>query len=1049
MLPRASQQALPRTGLAARTRPSIPAYNGFRAISASRPRHVEPVVIRRLSAQCVAAEPAAPATKYTKAVNPGKYGFDEVREEYIEEYKGNATLYRHRKTGAEVMSVCNDDENKVFGIVFRTPPSDSTGIPHILEHSVLCGSRKYPIKEPFVELMKGSLNTFLNAFTYPDRTCYPVASCNLQDFYNLVDVYLDAVLHPACVKDELTFQQEGWHYELEHPDDEITFKGVVFNEMKGVYSQPESILGREIQQRLSPNTTYRVDSGGDPRVIPSLTYEQFKEFHSKFYHPTNARIWFCGDDDPDTRLRILDSFLSEFDANPKAVQESEVATQPLFQEPRRYLEKYAVSEDSSTEKKGMITVNWLLADKPLDVQTEIELGVLNHLLLGTSAAPLRKALTDSGLGEAVVGGGVESELKQPAFSIGLKGVDEKDVGKVEELVMNVLKDLAEKGFDQESLDSSLNTIEFSLRENNTGRFPRGLSLMLTSMSHWLYGRDPFTPLKFEKPLREFKERLTTLGAKGVFSPVLSKFLLDNPHRVVVELQPDPALAAEEEAAEKARLAEFKAKLTRDELEQLVEATEKLKLKQETPDSPEALKCMPSLKVEDLPKEVKPIPSVVGETKGATTLVHDLSTNGILYADVALDLRVIPLRLLPLVPLFSRCLLETGTDKLSFVQLTNRIGRRTGGISASSFVSAVRGEPDAVGYLTLKGKAMAGAAGEMFEIMADILRNARMDDAERVKQMVLETKAGMESRMVGSGHSLAASRLDAMFTQGGYVGELMGGLSYYDHIIAMEQRIKNDWAGVQKDLEEIRSLLLSRKGAIVNLTADEATLTKAQAGVAAFLDTMPAQGGAVQSWQGRLDRVNEGLVVPTQVNYVGKAANLYEAGHALHGSWYVINKFLGTSWLWDRVRVSGGAYGGFSDFDSHSGVFTYLSYRDPNLMKTLDNYDGTAAFLRETELDKDTLQNAIIGCIGDIDGYQLPDAKGATAMMRYMLKVTEEERQRRRDEILGTSEKDFRSFADVLEVVRGDAARCVAVASAGDLEEANKKHSNMWKIRKVL
>uniref|UniRef100_A0A0D6R045 Peptidase M16C associated domain-containing protein n=1 Tax=Araucaria cunninghamii TaxID=56994 RepID=A0A0D6R045_ARACU len=577
-------------------------------------------------------------------------GFEKVEEQFINEYKSTAILYRHKKTGAEVMSVSNDDENKVFGIVFRTPPKDSTGIPHILEHSVLCGSRKYPLKEPFVELLKGSLHTFLNAFTYPDRTCYPVASTNLKDFYNLVDVYLDAVFFPKCVNELQTFQQEGWHYELNDPAEDISLKGVVFNEMKGVYSQPDNVLGRISQQALFPDNTYGVDSGGDPQVIPKLTFQEFQEFHRKFYHPSNARIWFYGDDDPNMRLRIVSAYLDEFEAS-DAPKKSEVKPQKLFTEPKRIAEKYPVGDASDIKKKHMVCLNWLLADEPLDLETELALGFLDHLMLGTPAAPLRKTLLESGLGDAIVGGGIEDELLQPQFSIGLKNVAEDDVGRVEELILSTFKKLADEGFTSEAVEASMNTIEFSLRENNTGSFPRGLSLMLRSMGKWLYGKNPFEPLKFEKPLEALKARIAQDGSKTVFSPLIQKFLLDNPHRVTIQLQPDPEKASQDEATEQENLKKVKSSMTEEDLAELARATEELRLKQETPDPPEALKTVPCLSLDDIPKKPIRIPIDITEIKGVRVLQHDLFTNDVLYTEAVFDMRPLRPDLLPLVPLF--------------------------------------------------------------------------------------------------------------------------------------------------------------------------------------------------------------------------------------------------------------------------------------------------------------------------------------------------------------------------------------------------------------
>jgi len=974
-------------------------------------------------------------------------GFEQVQEQFVDEYKSTATLYRHKKTGAQIMSVINDDENKVFGIVFRTPPKDSTGIPHILEHSVLCGSRKYPLKEPFVELLKGSLHTFLNAFTYPDRTCYPVASTNLQDFYNLVDVYLDAVFYPKCVNEIQTFQQEGWHYELNDPAEDITYKGVVFNEMKGVYSQPDNVLGRVSQQASFPDNTYGVDSGGDPTVIPDLTFEQFKEFHAKFYHPSNARVWFYGDDNPNERLRIISEYLNGFEAN-AAAQESEVKIQKLFTEPKRVVEKYAVGDGNENGRKHMVAINWVLSDTQLDPETELALGFLDHLMLGTPGSPLRKALMESGLGEAMIGGGIEDELVQPQFSVGLKGVAEEDVSKVEELVFATLKQLVEDGFSPEAVESSMNTIEFSLRENNTGSFPRGLSLMLRSMGKWLYGLDPFEPLRFAKPLEHFKQRLQTEGVKGVFSPLIQQFILDNPHRVTIELHPDVEKGKLDEEQEAERLSKVKASMTKEDLAELTRATEDLRLKQETPDSPEALKVVPSLALSDIPKKSTNIPIAVGELKGSTVLRHDLFTNDVLYTEVAFNMRTVKAELLPLVPLFCQSLLEMGTGDLDFVQLSQLIGRKTGGISVYPSTSSVRGKAEPSSHIIIRGKAMASQTSDLFELMRKVLQDVKFTDQARFKQFVLQSKSRMESRISGGGHGVAAARMDAKLNTAGWVSEQMGGLSYLEYLRDLEKRVDEDWPSVVESLNEIRNELLTSKGTIVNLTADERTLTNADAYVSTFLDAMPSTDGNLADWNQRLPFVNEGLVIPTQVNYVGKAGNLYDAGYELDGSAYVISKYIGNTWLWDRVRVSGGAYGGFCDFDSHSGVFSYLSYRDPNLVKTLDNYDGTVEFLRELEMDSDSLTKAIIGTIGDVDSYQLPDAKGYSSLMRYIMGITDEERQRRREEILSTSVKDFHAFADALESVK-EKGVIVAVASADDIAAANNERSGLLEVRRVL
>ena len=945
------------------------------------------------------------------------------------------------------MSLSNDDENKTFGVTFRTPPANSTGIPHILEHSVLCGSRKYPIKEPFVELIKGSLNTFLNAMTYPDRTCYPVASCNLQDFRNLVDVYLDAVFHPNCMTNEKTFLQEGWHYELDSPDAEMTFKGVVFNEMKGVYSSPDSVLARECQQALFPDNTYGVDSGGDPRNIPDLGFEEFKEFHTKFYHPSNARMWFYGDDDVEERLQILDAFLSEFE---RKEVDSTVATQAYFTEPKRVVASYVAGEGEESQK-SFVQVNWLLNDGPFDVETGLAVGFLDNLLLGTPAAPLRMALEQSGLGEAMVGFGLEDELRQPTFAIGLKGVAAEDIPKVEALIADTIAKIAEEGFTQEAIDSSVNTIEFSLRENNTGRFPRGLSLMLRSLSTWLYDGDPVQPLRYEEPLRQLKERM---AEEDVFRPLIKKLLIDNTHKVTVELNPDQGLGKVQDDEERARIAEYRASLSPEDIERVVAETEELKRLQETPDSPEALACVPTLAISDIPKEAKSIPTEVSSVGATELLTHDIFTNDILYAEHLMDLHAVPMDLIPLVPLWCRAMQRMGTAKRDFVEFDQTMGATTGGFSLSTFCSSIRGSDDVAAYLVLRGKSTAGQVGQLHDLMGEMMLEAKLDDREVFKQLVLESRSGMESQVQAGGHSIAAGRLDAMDSVAGYVSEQMGGLAQLEYLRELSKRIETDWDGVVADMEKIRAAVVSRANSVTNLTADNKTLDASMSAVSSFLDALPAEGkgAATEPWKTDLvlPAVNELITVPTQVNYVGKGANLYKSGYELNGSAYVINKLLGTTWLWDRVRVSGGAYGGFSDFDSHSGMFTYLSYRDPNLLKTVANYDGTVDFLKNIELSSEELSKGIIGTMGELDAYQLPDSKGYTALMRHLLRIKDEERQTRREEVLSTTEKDFKEFGEVLEATRKPEAKVCAVVSGEAAAAAMKERPDLdFQVKNVM
>ncbi len=938
------------------------------------------------------------------------HGFEILREQYIGEIKTQAVLYRHLKTGAELLSMINDDENKVFGITFRTPPFDSTGVPHILEHSVLCGSRKYPVKEPFVEILKGSLQTFLNAFTYPDKTCYPVASQNLKDFYNLIDVYLDAVFYPRITAE--IFQQEGWHYEMETPTDPIVYKGVVFNEMKGANSSPDRVLAEYSQQALFPDTTYGLDSGGDPVVIPDLTYEQFRDFHNRYYHPSNSRIFFSGDDDPEERLRIANEYLKDFN---RIVIDSTIPIQQRFDAPRRLERPFASGEDTTGV---MMTVNWVLGETT-DAFANMALNILGYILLGTPGSPLRKALIESGLGEDITGGGLEGELRQLFFSVGLKGVAKGNEDGVESLIMDTLKQLVADGIDDEAVEGALNTIEFALRENNTGSYPRGLVLMLRAMTSWLYDGDPLLLISFDSLLSEIRSRLDS--GEPLFESLIQNHFLDNTHRATVILNPDSQLEIRVEEKEKERLESVRVSAGPEGLQRICEDTENLKMMQETPDSPEALSTIPTLKLSDLEKKSRTIPIVVLQEGNTEVLYHDLPTSGIAYVEVGLDLRRLSSKAIQYIPLFSRALLEMGTHAQDYVSLSQRIDRKTGGLHPSLFVSSVKDKGKGVdARLFLCGKAMLPQVGDLFDIIRDILTDVCLDNRERFRQMVLEEKSRQEEHIIPGGHQLVNLRLRSHFDEAGHISEQLNGLSYLFFLRDLIERVDRNWRSVLSTLEEIRRILVDRETMLCNVTVDESGWQGVSQSLANFIGSMPdaplygsgVQGNALIREIAIPD--NEGLVVPSQINYVGKGSDIYRLGYLYHGSIRVITRYLRTSWLWDQVRVRGGAYGAFCNFDKFSGVLTFLSYRDPNLLKTIEIFDKTSGFLRKGTLSNDELRKGVIGAIGDMDAYMLPDAKGYASMARHLTGNTEEDIQRVRDEIFSTTAEDFKRLADVLD-----------------------------------
>ena len=968
------------------------------------------------------------------------HGFTLVREQDIPELNSTARLYRHT-TGAELLSMLNDDENKVFGVALRTPPSDSTGVAHILEHTVLCGSRKYPLKDPFVELIKGSLKTFVNAFTFPDKTCYPVASQNTQDFYNLVDVYLDAVFFPRLAR--YHFEQEGWHYELEQPEQPLAYKGVVFNEMKGAYSSPDTMLHKYIQQSLFPDNTYGVDSGGDPARIPDLTYEQFMNFHHTFYHPSNTRFFFYGDDDPDKRLEIVAGYVNEFE--PLAI-DSHVPLQERFTAPQKLTRSYAAGPDEADTTKAMLTVNWMLGEVT-DLETLLGLGVLDYIILGTPAAPLHKALIESGLGENVAGGGLSDGLRQLTFSAGLKNIDPQNADAVEAMVIDTLSNLAHGTIEQDAVDAAMNTVEFSLRENNTGAFPRGISLMLSALNGWLYDRDPIAQLTFEQPLQALKTRLNN-DAPGYFAQLIQQYMLNNQHRTTVLLTADRQQAARDNATERAQLDETRATLSELDIQELIAHTAELKELQERPDPPEVRATIPSLTLGDLDRQVRTIPSEVIDNGVVKTLYHELFTNGIVYLDLGVDLHTLPQELLAYVPLFGRALLEMGTAQEDFVKLSQRIGRTTGGIRTARFVSNTRHSSTSAAWLFLRGKAMPDQTGALVAIMREVLMTVRLDNRERFRQMALEEKSRLESSLVPSGHLYADMRLRARFSEADWANETLGGVSYLFFVRQLIQAIDSDWPSVCEALEQIRSIITNRAAMLCNVTSDRATFAAIAPQIDTALAALPTGANLRTQWTPDEHMPNEGLVIPAQVNYVARGGSLTAAGYAPSGVIAVVSNYLRTAYLWEQIRVRGGAYGGFSRYDRLSGVWSFLSYRDPNLLRTLDVYDQTGQYLRQLDLSKAELTRGIIGVISDLDQYELPDAKGYTALLRHLIGETDELRQRYREQVLGTTLADFHAIGDALDMLRNRSAVAV-IGGQAVIDAANAERAGLLEVVKVL
>ncbi len=1024
-----------------------------------------------------------------------------LKEEHLNEVNGLARLWEHTKTKAQILSICNDDENKSFGVTFRTPPKNSTGVAHILEHSVLCGSEKYPVKEPFVELLKSSLQTFLNAMTFPDKTTYPVASTNLQDFYNLVDVYLDAVFFPRI--DESVLSQEGWHI---HADDADTskwhFKGVVFNEMKGVYSSPDSVLAEETQHAVFPDHLYGLDSGGNPEDILNLSYKEFKDFHSRYYHPSNARFFFWGDDPEDARLERLSEVLDKFEA---ITVDSFVGLQKPLDYERKIEAVYAAQEADDAEddddayaeidalmradntesanntdendadknaaedindddfayvspaqsqgpKNAHVTVSWLLCEGK-DAEEIMVLEMLEHILIGLAGSPLRKALMDSGLGEDVTGCGLETDLRQAYFSIGLRSIAQNDGDRTELLIMDTLARITEEGIDDKTIQSSLSMIEFVLRENNTGSFPRGLSAMIQSLSTWLYDEDPFLPLAWEKPLANIKKRLAS-GEK-IFENAIKKWFLDNMHRVCVVLLPDENLAEQREEREAARLSQMIENLNDKEKEQIVLISKELTEAQEREDSEEALATIPTLTLSDIPRHGKENPLEIIQAPSSaknsavasddlTLLHHEVDSTGILYTRILLPLENVTQEEFPLISLYCRALTEMGTQKRDFVDLGLEISVQTGGLDVSTTVHTLIDTDEPLVYLKIYAKAVEEKIPALCDLMREIITQPNFAHKERFLQMAWEDKARYEQGIVPAGHNLLASYLSGMFSKSGYISEAMGGVPYWDFIRKLPEIADANYAEIESKLLALHKKVMCFHKPIVSLTGS-ALLLKKGACFADLVRELPVYSGEKAKRNYELCAKATGLIVPAQVNYVGLGGSLKETGYMYQGSSHVITRFMRMGYLWDRVRVQGGAYGCFVRYARSTGNFLFASYRDPNVERSLDIYKNAANYIGNLSLTKEELTKSIVGAVGDIDTYNLPSAKGNAALWEYMSGYTKEMRAKTREEVLATSLSDFHDFAPYLQKLI-DNATPVALGGPAVSEYAS---THKWETIKLL
>lgn len=936
------------------------------------------------------------------------YGFQVVNEEFIRENESNVFTLEHLKSGARLLFVQNQDDNKVFSVSFRTPPEDSTGVFHILEHSVLCGSEKYPVKEPFVELLKGSMQTFLNAFTFGDKTMYPVASRNDQDFSNLVEVYLDSVFKPNIYKQQEIFEQEGWHYELQNSEDELIYKGVVYNEMKGSYSSPTTVLMDRIKKSLYPDTIYRHSSGGDPQEIPALTYEQFLKAHSNYYHPSNSYFYLYGDVNIEEKLHFIDQeYLSHYERN--SFDTSIPLQQPIGM--TELVADYPILEAEAATDKTYLSLNYVIGTST-NRELNLAFDILKSMLMDSNAAPLKQALLESGLGKDAFAFYSDS-MVQPLLGITLTHSNASSKDAFVELVKTTLKRLAQDGLDEKLVLAAVNSKEFELREADFNQYPKGLTYNIEVMKSWLYDGQPTTHMCYEEVLTAIREKL----ADRYFEKLIEDYLLNSDHCSLVVLNPSKTIAAEKEASTQHQLSEYKASLQPDQLEQLVQSTQHLLARQSRPDVAEDLQKLPSLSLQDINRSVEPqVPTHEQTHEGIKVIHHEVATHKIAYCKLYWDTSVVAPERVPYLVLLAEVLGQMGTASYSIEELTSEIGIKTGGIY---FRNELFGAAKAAGAgyqpkFSALVKVMAGHIGESLDLLREILYTSALDNLTKLQEIVRREASQMESILNQRGNEIAASRLMSYFSDMGAYQEQQGGVTYYRFIRELAETFDQQGAQVADTLKDICGVLFNKNNLIISVTGTPDLYEEFGNNVARLdIQDRPVVSMPKITAQGHAN--NEGFMSSSQVQYVVKGYNFTKLGFTYSGKMQVLKKILSLTYLWNAVRVKGGAYGGNLVL-RRDGMMMFTSYRDPNLQETLEVYDQAYRFAEGYEADPDEMTKAIIGTLSMLDQPLSPSAQGRRADRHYFEQVTEAELQQERDEILSTTPEDIRQYTDLLKAV---------------------------------
>lgn len=963
--------------------------------------------------------------------------YEILDEHRVEDVQSDGFILRHKKSGARIAILSNNDDNKVFYIGFRTPPEDETGVPHIIEHTTLCGSKKFPVKDPFIELAKGSLNTFLNAMTYPDKTVYPVASCNDQDFKNLMDVYLDAVFNPNITKYEEIFKQEGWHYELTGKDDELKINGVVYNEMKGAYSSPDEVLSSQIYRSLFPDNTYSKDSGGNPEYIPKLTYEAYLDFYHKYYHPSNSYIYLYGDMDVVERLEWLDrEYLSLYDY--KKVN-SEINKQPAFDEIKNVEAQYSITMDDSQENKTYLSYNRVVGDS-LDEMLYQAFDVLDYALVSSPGAPVKQALIDAGIGDDVYGS-YDAGILQPVFSFVAKNANASQADEFESIIESTLKEVVKTGINKEALLAGINSSEFKFREADFGQFPKGLLFGLNCLDSWLFDdMKPFIHLECLGTFAKLRKAVDT----DYFEKLIQEYLLDNTHGSSVTVKPKRGLGNEREEALAKELSDYKASLSDEEIKKLIEDTEHLKKYQEEPSSDEDLRKLPMLTRADMKKNAMPFSNIEDELLDVKVVRHDIESNGIDYISFLFDAGDFAQSELGYLGFFTNALGLVSTEKYSYTDLANATNIYTGGISTGTASHPdIKDRNNFVFKFEVKLKVLEKNLDKALELMEQMLLSSDFTDTKRLGELVAQIKARLQANLSSSGHLVAAMRSMSSFSRYALYQDELKGVAFYRSICRIEKELSESPKSVSDKLAAIAKKLFARNRMLISFTGNNEAYGNAKPSlekVIAGFNKMSAVGNQAEV---HFNTAKEAFIDASQIQYVAKTGDFICEGYEYTGALRLLRIILSYDYLWINVRVKGGAYGCMNTF-LRSGESYFVSYRDPNLLDTLDVYDRIPEYIKSFSPDERDMTKYIIGTFSALDTPMNPEAKGSRSLSAYLEGITYEQIQKERNEILNAQPEDIRRLADLVEAVLKKDSICV-IGNENMIKESAGLFENVEKL----